>query len=95
MVNSDRRLLGISRLSLVSQIRLEPSSVRTRLSSHRGRKHETHGVTIVTRKNSYLIEILSGGKKKWLERVGTLLKHPQKSRVAADLLRTYDQGAGR
>ncbi len=67
-VNSDRRLLGIMRLSLVYALHLEPGSVRTRLASRRGRRHTVRGVEVVTRKNSYLIEILAGAKmviKRW------------------------------
>ncbi len=89
VINSDRRLLGISRLSLVNKLRLEPSSVRTRMSSKRGRKHRTHGIEIITRKNSYLIEVLSGAKRKWLTQVGALLWHPSKSEKAKILLSTY------
>jgi hypothetical protein len=88
-VNSDRRLLGIARLSLVHQVRIEPGSVRTRISSRKGRSHYLNGVEFVTRKNSYLIEILSGGKAKWLEEVGSLLWHPSKAGVAKALLQTY------
>jgi hypothetical protein len=89
-VNSDRRLLGIARLSLVYQIRIEPGSVSTRLSSKKGRSHFLNGVEFVTRKNSYCVEILSSGKKKWLQRVGSQLWHPSKSEVAKVLLRTYN-----
>lgn len=90
MVNSDRRLLGISRLSLVNKLRLEPTSVSTRLSNKRGRKHTTGGLEFVTRKNSYLIEILAGAKKKWLDKVGNLLWHPDKLGRVRVLASTYN-----
>jgi hypothetical protein len=90
-VNSDRRLLGIARLSLVNKLRLEPTSVRTRLSSKKGRRHTQRGVEIVTRRNSHLIEILSGAKKKWLTQVGQLLWHPDKLCRARVLLETYEE----
>ncbi len=89
--NSDRRLLGITRLSLVNAIRLEPNSVRIRLSSRRGRKHEIGGVMLINRKNNYLIEILSGAKRKWLERVGTKLQHPRSAHLPTDFLRLTDR----
>ena len=91
-VNSDRRLLGIARLALVYKLRLEPGSVSTRLSSKRGRIHTLRGHEIVTRKNSYLIEILAGAKKKWLTSVGRLLWHPEKQRRAKILLATFGSG---
>lgn len=43
ILNDDRRLLGISRLALIYKLRLEPTSVRIRLASKKGRQHETHG----------------------------------------------------
>jgi hypothetical protein len=89
VVNSDRRLLGIARLSLVNKLRLEPTSVRTRLASKKGRRHILRGLEFVTRKNSYLIEILSGAKRKWLVNVGSLLWHPAKLQTAQSLLVTY------
>ena len=89
MINCDRRLLGISRLSPVNKLRLEPSSVRTRLSSKTGRSHKVRGVEVTTRNNSYLIEILSGAKRKWLTKVGERLWHPEKSERAKILLATY------
>ncbi len=89
MRNSDRRLLGIARLSLVNAIRLEPTSVRTRLDTRRERKHWTKGVLLINRKNNYLIEILSGAKRKWLERVGSRLRHPRKRPLAEQLIETY------
>jgi hypothetical protein len=89
VVNSDRHLLGIARLSLVNKVRLEPGSVRTRLSSKKGRRHVVQELEIVTRKNNYLIEILSGAKRKWLVKVGTLLWHPDKAETAKTLLLTY------
>lgn len=88
--NSDRRLLGITRLSLVNQLRLEPSSVRTRLASRKDRSHTVDGIQFVQRRNNYLIEILSGAKRKWLEKVGKLLWYPSKTEVAKFLLTTYD-----
>ena len=88
-INNDRRLLGITRLSLVNKLRIEPASVRTRLASRKGREHQIHGISISTRHNNYLIEILAGGKVKWLSGVGMLLKHPQKSARARVLLATY------
>lgn len=91
VINSDRRLLGLARLSMVNQLRLEPSSVRTRLGSKRGRRHTLNGVEFVTRKNGYLIEILSGAKKRWLAQVGQLLWHPIKFEIAKILLSTYDR----
>ena len=89
MYNGDRRLLGIARLSLVSKLKVEPSSVRTRLSSKKGRRHTVRGIEVVTRKNNYLIEILSGGKRKWLDKVGRILWHPEKLERARILLATY------
>jgi hypothetical protein len=89
VINSDRRLLGISRLSLVNKLRLEPSSVRTRLASKKGRRHTTRGIEIVTKKNNYLIEILSGAKRKWLTSVGLALWHPEKLVRARTMLSTY------
>jgi hypothetical protein len=89
IINSDRRLLGIARLSLVNKIRLEPGSVRTRLANKRGRRHTVRGIEIVTRKNGYLIEILAGAKRKWLTKVGSLLWHPEKQERARLLLSTY------
>ncbi len=89
VLNSDRRLLGIARLSLVYRLRLEPTSVRIRLGSKKGRSHRLKGIEISTRKNNYLIEILSGAKRKWLGKVGVLLRHPEKHAVAEQLLRTY------
>lgn len=89
LINSDRRLLGIARLSLVTKIRLEPTSVRTRLKSKKGRKHSVNGIEIVTRKNNYQIEILSGAKKKWLASVGGLLWHPRKYECAKALATTF------
>ncbi len=89
MYNGDRRLLGIARLSLVSKLKVEPSSVRTRLSSKKGRRHTVRGIEVVTRKNNYLIEILSGGKRKWLDKVGRILWHPEKLERAKILLATY------
>ena len=87
--NSDKRLLGIARLSLVYRLRLEPTSVRIRLGSKKGRTHEMRGVELVTRRNNYVIEILSGAKRKWLERVGLRLRHPVKRAIAEQLLETY------
>ncbi len=89
MYISDRRLLGIARLSLVSKLKVEPGSVRTRLSSKKGRRHTVRGIEVVTRKNNYLIEILSGGKRKWLDKVGRILWHPEKLERARILLATY------
>jgi len=89
MVNNDRRLLGIARVSLVYALHLEPSSVRTRLSKHRGTEHTLNSQRIVARHNSYLIEILSGAKRKWLLSVGSCLRHPAKRRIAVQLLETY------
>lgn len=51
VINIDRRLLGIARVSPVNKVRLEPSSVRTRLGNRRGRKHTLRGIEFVTRKN--------------------------------------------
>jgi hypothetical protein len=87
--NSDRRMLGIAKLSLVSKIGLEPSSVSTRLASKKGRAHTIRGIAITTRRNNYLLEILSGAKKKWLMRVGTLLWHPEKHDKAKVLLSSF------
>lgn len=92
-MNSDRRLLGIARLSLVYILRLEPTSVRIRLHSRKGRQHTTKGITIITRKNSYVLEVLSGAKRKWLYRVGTILQHPEKAEYASKLLLTYSPAA--
>jgi hypothetical protein len=89
VINSDRHLLGIVRLALVYKIRLEPTSVRTRLASKRGRRHTLRGIEIITRKNNYLIEILAGAKKKWLTEIGQLLWHPEKRQLANLLLSTY------
>lgn len=79
IANSDKRLLGIARLSLAYRLRLEPTSVRIRLYSKRGRQHSIRGVTITTRKNNHVLEICSGAKRKWLEQVGRLLLHPEKA----------------
>ncbi len=89
VINSDRRLLGIVRLSMVNKLRLEPTSIRTRLASRKGRRHMLRGVEFVTRKNGYLIEVLSGAKRKWLVKVGSLLWHQEKSEIARSLLATY------
>lgn len=89
VMNNDKRLLGIARLSLVNRLRLEPSSVRTRLASRRGRTHVVRGVEFVARHNNYLIEILSGAKRKWLEKVGAALWHPTKLERARTLTATF------
>lgn len=47
IANNDRLLLGIARLSLVYRLRLEPTSVKIRLYSKRGRRHTIRGVTII------------------------------------------------
>jgi hypothetical protein len=93
-VNNDRRLLGITRLSLVSVLRLEPSSLRIRLAGPRGRRHVTHGLEFIARRNSYRMEVLSGAKKKWLQKIGTRLWHPSKSVAARTLLLTYENQEG-
>jgi len=87
--NSDKRLLGIARLSLLRTLRLEPTSVRIRLYSRKGRQHTVRGVTITTKKNNYILEILSGSKFKWLAQVGRNLRHPEKAEKAGILLSTF------
>lgn len=87
--NNDKRLLGICRLSMVRILKLEPTSVRIRLYSKRGRRHTVRGVLIVTRRNNFILEVLSGAKLKWLNQVGQLLRHPDKASKAAILLATY------
>jgi hypothetical protein len=89
IVNNDRRLLGLTRLSLVHTLRLEPSSVRIRLASPKGRSHLVKGVEIVSRHPSYLLEVLSGAKKRWLAQVGPRLRHPRKRGVAKVLASTF------
>lgn len=87
--NNDRRLLGIARLSLVYCLRLEPSSVKTRLSSKRGREHVVRGVKLATRKNNYVLEVCSGAKRKWIASVGMLLQHPKKAEIAQVISASY------
>jgi hypothetical protein len=89
VVNNDKRLLGLARLSLVYMLRLEPTSVRLRLASPKGRSHFVKGVELISRHNSYLLEVLSGEKKKWLASVGTRLRHPRKRRTAEVLESTF------
>jgi len=87
--NNDRRLLGVSRLALLRTLHLEPSSVRIRLYSKKGREHTIRGITIKARKNNCLLEVLSGSKLKWLRQVGVHLRHPEKAAKAAILLSSY------
>lgn len=89
ITNNDRRLLGIARLSLVYRLRLEPTSISIRVSKKRFSKHVIHGQTLATDRNLYVLEVLSGAKRKWLQRVGSLLRHPEKRRLAERLLATY------
>jgi len=93
IVNSDEVLLKIARRSLTRILRLEPSSVRVRLSSHMGREHTIRGIRIQTKQDSYVLEVCSGARRKWLGSVGTLLRHPDKAPKAALMLATYSPTA--
>jgi len=94
IINNDRRLLGFARLSLVHRLHLEPTSVRIPIASNTGRSRVLPGVELTARHNSYLLEILSGAKKKWLDKVGRKLRHPRKKQVAEVLLNTFRPFSG-